>query len=173
MRQLIVERGYDAITLADVAADAGVGRTAVYNHFPDKESVLLAWAMDATERYLVSLRAELAATDDPLSQLQIFIRMQMTEFAAHHTRLAGIGTALTADGRLAMREHVAPMMQILEDIVQRAIDAGEIPQQDLATLVPMISAVTAVRFAVTAEGDALQAAIATVTGFVLHGIGAR
>jgi AcrR family transcriptional regulator len=172
MKQLIVQRGYDVITLADVAAEAGVGRTAVYNHFPDKESVLLAWAMDETERYLASLRVELDTSDDPLEQLKIFVRMQMTEFATHHTRLAGVGTALSADGRLAIRDHVAPMMQILRDIVQRSIDAGLIPQQDAAKAVPMISAVTAVRFAVTAEGDALAEAIATVTGFVLHGIGA-
>jgi AcrR family transcriptional regulator len=172
MGQLIVERGYDAITLADVAADAGVGRTAVYNHFADKESVLLAWAMDETNRYLRQLREELDTIDDPVSQLRTFIRMQMTEFATHHTRLAGIGTALSADGRRSMREHVAPMMRTLEGIVQRAIDVGEIPQQDLATAVPMISAVTTVGFAVTADGDALQAAIATVTEFVLHGIGA-
>jgi AcrR family transcriptional regulator len=172
MKQLIVQRGYDAITLADVAADAGVGRTAVYNHFPDKESVLLAWAMDETERYLVSLRAELAATDDPVDQLKTFVRMQMTEFSTHHTRLAGIGTALSAEGRLAIRDHVAPMMQILGDILQRAIDSGQVPQQNLATSVPMISAVTAVRFAVAADGDTLDGAIATVTEFVLHGIGA-
>lgn len=172
MKQLIVDRGYDAITLADVAADAGVGRTAVYNHFADKESVLLAWATDATDRYLVSLRDQLAAIDDPVSRLRTFIRMQMTEFAAHHTRLAGIGTALSADGRQAIREHVEPMMRILEGIVQSAMDAGAIPRQNLATAVPMISAVTAVRFAVAAEGDALQTAIDTVTEFVLHGIGA-
>ncbi len=172
LKQLIVDRGYDAITLADVAAEAGVGRTAVYNHFPDKESVLLAWAMDETERYLASLRAELETSDDPLEQLRIFIRMQMSEFATHHTRLAGVGTALSAEGRLAIRDHIAPMMQLLGDIVQRAIDAGRIPPQDAVKAVPMISVVTAVRFPVTAEGDALAEAIATVTEFVLHGLGA-
>jgi len=172
MQQLIVQRGYDAITLADVAADAGVGRTAVYNHFPDKESVLLAWAMDATDRYLVSLRAELAATDDPVEQLKIFVRMQMTEFSTHHTRLAGIGTALSAEGRLSIRDHVAPMMQILSDILKRAIDSGSIPEQNLATAVPMISAATAVRFPPAAGVDTLEDAIVAVTGFVLHGIGA-
>jgi AcrR family transcriptional regulator len=172
LRGLIVDRGYDAITLADVAAAAGVGRTAVYNHFADKESVLLAWVNDETDRYLVSLRAQLAIDDDPLGQLRTFIRMQITEFATHHTRLAGIGTALSADGRRAVREHVAPIIRILEDIVQRAIDSGIVPPQKIDTAVPMISALTAVPFAVVAKDDDLQAAIETVTEFVLHGIGA-
>jgi hypothetical protein len=98
--------------------------------------------------------------------------MQITEFATHHTRLAGIGTALSADGRRAVREHVAPIIRILEDIVQRAIDSGIIPPQKIDTAVPMISALTAVQFAVVAKDDDLQAAIETVTEFVLHGIGA-
>jgi AcrR family transcriptional regulator len=172
MHGLIVDRGYDAITLADVAAAAGVGRTAVYNHFADKESVLLAWVNDETDRYLVSLRAQLLTDDDPLGQLRTFIRMQITEFATHHTRLAGIGTALSADGRRAVRDHIAPIIRILEGIVQRAIDSGIIPPQKIDTAVPMISALTAVQFAVAAKDDDLHAAIEAVTEFVLHGIGA-
>jgi AcrR family transcriptional regulator len=172
MNGLIVDRGYDAINLADVDAAAGEVRTAVYNHFADKESVLLAWVNDETDRYLVSLRAQLLTDDDPLGQLRTFIRMQITEFATHHTRLAGIGTALSADGRRAVREHVAPIIRILEDIVQRAIDSGIIPPQKIDTAVPMISALTAVQFAVAAKDDDLHAAIEAVTEFVLHGIGA-
>ena len=37
---LMADRGFDAITLAEIAQRAGIGRTAVYNHFPDKESLL-------------------------------------------------------------------------------------------------------------------------------------
>ncbi len=172
MHGLIVDRGYDAITPADAPAAAGVGRTAVYNHFADKESVLLAWVNDETDRYLVSLRAQLATDDDPLGQLRTFIRMQTTEFATHHTRLAGIGTALSADGRRAVRDHIAPIIRILEGIVQRAIDSGIIPPQKIDTAVPMISAPTAAQFAVAAKDDDLHAAIEAVTEFVLHGIGA-
>lgn len=172
MQRLIVDRGYDAITLADVAADAGVGRTAVYNHFPDKESVLLAWAADETSRYVSSLRVALAAEDDPIAQLRVFLRMQMTELATHHTRLAGIGTALSAEGRRAIREHVEPMMTTLADIVQRAVDSGAVPPQDPSATVPLISAVTAVRVTVGLEGEELDEAIDAATAFVLHGVGA-
>lgn len=170
---LIVQRGYDAITLADIAAEAGVGRTAVYNHFPDKESVLLAWAHDETEQYLVRLKAALADPADPVDRLDTFLRMQMRELARHHTRLAAIGSALTTPGRLAMREHVEPMMAILRGILADAITAGSIPQQEIETAVPMISAVASARFTVGLQGDALESVIDSVIGFVRHGIGAR
>lgn len=171
IKLLIAERGYDAITLADVAAEAGVGRTAVYNHFPDKESVLLAWAADETDRYLAMLRAALADESDPVVKLTTFLRLQMMELASHHARLAGIGTALSAEGRLEIRKHVTPMLQILSDILSEAIEAGLVPQQDVSASVPMISAVSSARFTVGLDGEALESAIESVTGFVLHGIG--
>lgn len=171
MRGLIIDRGYDGITLADVALSAGVGRTAVYNHFPDKESVLLAWAADETEQYLSRLQTALAGEDDPIRQLAVFLRMQMTELASHHTRLAGIGTALSAAGRLKMREHVAPMLDTLRDILRRATDAGILPQQDLAMTVSMISAITSMRYIVGRSGAELDQLIDAAIAFVRRGVG--
>ncbi len=170
--QLIVEQGYDSVTLADVAAAAGVGRTAVYNHFPDKESVLLAMADDATERYLVRLRAAMADDGAPLAKLRTFLRMQMTELAGHHARMAGIGTALSAEGRARIREHIAPMMETLQSMLTDAIAAGDIPEQDVSTVSMMISSITAARFTVGLTGDALDHAISVCTDFVLRGVGA-
>lgn len=173
MLQLIAERGYDSVTLADIAAGAGVGRTAVYNHFPDKESVLLAMAQDQTADYLVRLRAEMEHDETPVARLRTFLRLQMTELAGHHMRMAGIGTALTAEGRTRMREHIQPMMEILGDILKDAIAAEEIPQQDVSSISMFISTLTASRFTVGLKGEELDRAIAAATAFVLRGIGVR
>lgn len=171
MLELIVAQGYDSVTLADIAAGAGVGRTAVYNHFPDKETLLLAMAHDQTEDYLVRLRAAMAADQTPLARLRTFIRMQMTELAGHHLRMAGIGTALSADGRSRIRAHIAPMMLALQEILDDAIAAGEIPPQDVATVSMLISSITASRFTVGLTGAALDDAITTSTLFVLRAVG--
>lgn len=172
MRELIAERGYDNISLADVAAGAGVGRTAVYNHFPDKESVLLAWAQDETEAYVKRLRAELDGEGDPIDRLRIFLCMQMRELARHHSRLAGIGTALSAEGRQQMRIHVAPMLDILAEMLADAVEAGVIVEQDVPTSVSMISAVTAGRFTLGLSDEDLEKTVQAATAFVLHGLGA-
>jgi AcrR family transcriptional regulator len=40
---LILERGYDAVTIRDVVQRAGVGRSTFYTHFADLEEVLVGW----------------------------------------------------------------------------------------------------------------------------------
>src|SRR5262245_10929922 len=40
---LILERGYDAVTIRDVVERAGVGRSTFYTHFGELEDVLIAW----------------------------------------------------------------------------------------------------------------------------------
>lgn len=40
---LIRERGYDAVTMADIAKAAGVARASVFNHFPAKLAFLGEW----------------------------------------------------------------------------------------------------------------------------------
>ncbi|WP_232668257.1 TetR/AcrR family transcriptional regulator [Pseudonocardia sp. TRM90224] len=46
---LFVERGYDAVTVAEVARHAGVSSVTVFNHFPRKEDLYLDRADDAVE----------------------------------------------------------------------------------------------------------------------------
>src|SRR5262245_12636405 len=40
---LILERGYDAVSVRDVVQRAGVGRSTFYTHFSDLEEVLVGW----------------------------------------------------------------------------------------------------------------------------------
>src|SRR5918998_4577369 len=71
---LMAERGFDSITLADIAQAAGVGRTAVYNHFPDKESLLVGFITHETEQYVATLEGSLDDVEDPVEQLRAYVR---------------------------------------------------------------------------------------------------
>nr|MDT0523307.1 helix-turn-helix domain-containing protein [Streptomyces sp. DSM 41633] len=68
---LMAEHSFDAITMAKLAAEAGIGRTAIYHHFPDKESVVIAFASHETTRYLDGLRDALSDVDDPVGRLGV------------------------------------------------------------------------------------------------------
>ena len=80
----MAERGFDAITLAEIAQVAGVGRTAVYNHFPDKESMLLGFITHETEQYAATLQRALDDIDDPVEQLSTYVRQQAQLKRVYH-----------------------------------------------------------------------------------------
>jgi AcrR family transcriptional regulator len=46
---LFLEHGFDAVTVAQVAREAGVSSVTVFNHFPRKEDLFLDRAVDAVE----------------------------------------------------------------------------------------------------------------------------
>ena len=50
--ELFVEFGYSDTALADIAADVGVGRTTLYEYFPDKEEILLALVEDTIPGFI-------------------------------------------------------------------------------------------------------------------------
>jgi len=53
--ELFVEHGYDAVSVAEIVARAGLGRRSFYNHFADKREVMFAAADDFQAAVLSAL----------------------------------------------------------------------------------------------------------------------
>lgn len=171
--QLLAEVGYDALTLAEVASRAGIGRTAMYNYFPDKEALLLGYTEQRTDNYLDNLNDELSSVTNPIDQLSTFVRLQMLEIAQQHLALSSMGNMLSDSGRQRMREHVAPLWEILDGILKRAMEQRYLPEGNLSVLLPLVFGTLTGRAVAGLTGDALEHAIDATTEFVLRGLGAR
>ena len=63
--QLLYSRGLPGLTMTDVAKNAGIGRTAVYNYFADMGELLVAYALDETERFLHELDEGITGVTNP------------------------------------------------------------------------------------------------------------
>jgi AcrR family transcriptional regulator len=54
--RLVAERGPAAVTMAQIAADAGIGRATLYKYFPSIDAVLAAWHRREVAGHLAALR---------------------------------------------------------------------------------------------------------------------
>lgn len=82
--KLLYSRGLPGLTMTDVAKNAGIGRTAVYNYFADMGELLVAYALDETERFIKELDEGLEGVDNPIDQLAVYIRLQIEDLARRH-----------------------------------------------------------------------------------------
>lgn len=161
---LMAEQSFDAITMAKLAAAAGIGRTAIYHYFADKEAVVVAFATHETSRYLDGLRAALADVDDPVVRLGIYIRHQLEAGQQFHM---GLGTqlygALSKDTMQEIREHVVAVEDVQREILADGVGSGQFVVEDEAATMSLIHACLAPRH--------LPAAV--IERFVLRALGAK
>src|SRR3954452_17643841 len=54
-RRLFAERGFDAVTVAEVAAAADVSEKTVFNHFPTKEDLAFAGREQAIAQFVTAI----------------------------------------------------------------------------------------------------------------------
>lgn len=165
--ELMRERGYDAITLADVAAAAGVSRTAIYNHVRDKETLLVDFASDQTARYVEALTRATDDTDDPVRQLEEFIRSQVRLRRVYLLAPGpSLTTLLSSDARAQMRQHAELVEDLLRGILSRGIRSGAFADQNIDVAVTLINACMSGRRQSETDTDA-------AVSFVLRAVGAR
>ncbi len=145
---LLKDRSFDAITMADIAARAEVGRSALYNHFKDKEDVVVAFAGEETDRYLVQLRQRLAGIESPTGRLEAYVRHHVETSEQFHIGLGPeLRAILSPASAMAMREHVIAVEQTLTQILADGAASGEFKIDDLRATVSLVHATLSARHA--------------------------
>src|ERR1700691_3121177 len=113
--QMFMERGFEAVKVAEIAEACGVSEKTVFNYFPTKESLIL----DRLEATIASLRAGLADTGTTPVQATLQILdgelSAMTSWMAAQHDPAQAATMIRRFGNLiqttpALRAHQSDMM---------------------------------------------------------------
>jgi AcrR family transcriptional regulator len=173
--QLSRDRGIDMISMTQVAAAADVTRTALYNYFPDKTALLLAFTERITAYFIESFELGLPRNADATTRLRAFIRLQLRGLLAHpHPNAAEVTAALGPEAYEALAAHVAPMQQILADILAHGMEAGEFRHADVeATARSILGGVGAERLPLMGDATTIRKSERNVTAFVLAAVAAR
>ena len=175
--EILYTRGLPGLTMTDVAKNAGIGRTAVYNYFADMGELLVAYALDETERFLNELRVGLDGIENPIDQLAVYVRLQINDLARRHLPPGpAMRSMLSPESYAKLGKHVHELQMVLAHILSAAIAENYIPKNDIRELAMLVHgslSSSAGRAEDAPEEETRERQILSTIRFIQMGLGAR
>ena len=125
-RELFAQDGYAATSLDAVAAKARVTKGAVYHHFEGKQQLFEAVFAREVERLAAVLPAVYASKQDPWEAFEASCRAFLAECLEPGLQRIMLLDALAAMGWDGVRRMEAPLLEMMEVAIMRAVKAGRI-----------------------------------------------
>ncbi len=123
VNRLLAEKGFDAMTVDEVAASVGIAKASLYKHFPSKEDLATA-AMARVMRRAQDFLNTLPANDPPHDKLKAVARWTMqVQLAGEMPSLPSQNSTLRAT-LMANRDYIDGLMEI-SDLLGGCIEAAQ------------------------------------------------
>lgn len=128
---LVIEKGFKAATMRDIARGAGLGDATIYNYFPTKEAIVYGYYEDKFNDVIEKLKKiEDFNTFTFEEQLQTFMETKLEVLLADR-EFIDLTFKMTFFALSHQYNRIRPIkdkfMQIVQDVFENAIEAGEIP----------------------------------------------
>ena len=143
VNRLLAEKGFDQMTVDEVAADVGIAKASLYKHFASKEELAGAAMVRVLDRALAQVE-RLAADQGlgPLERLQALTRWAMLQQLAGEMPSLPSQNSTLRSALMANKAYVDRVMDLSERLgawitnaqAEGAIDAGMPPELVLYTL---------------------------------------
>ncbi|MCD4548974.1 MULTISPECIES: TetR/AcrR family transcriptional regulator [unclassified Schaalia] len=172
LRELMAEQPFNMITMSMIANRAEVGRTAVYNHFADKEVLLLAFMEQTTADFSELLTQAIKDHDDPITQLIAYVRAHIEMTDKYHLA-AGLNLRqhVSRETSHRLHHHADLIASILRHILLEAMKTDRIPHQNPDFLVALIHSALAGHHLPSSPARR-ESSIQQIQLFILRGVGA-
>ncbi len=122
VNRLLADKGFDAMTVDEVAADVGIAKASLYRHFPSKDD-LAAAAMVFVMRRAQTYLASLPATAEPMQNLRAVVRWTMSlKLAGEMPSLPSQNSSLRAC-LIANKDYMDGLIQV-SDVLGGWIEAA-------------------------------------------------
>lgn len=149
--RLFSERGYDAVSVGEIAQAVGVKAPSLYNHFPGKQAIFDAIVESTAAQYeadtgKIDIHVQDAARDIPvfteITEDALFEKVrQIFEYSLHNETIRRFRRMMTIEqfrspelAALYSRRYVDRMIAYHAGIFRALIAAGEICAEDPGTL---------------------------------------
>lgn len=142
--ELLPERGYAALRMADVATRAGVSRQTVYNEFGNKAALVQAVVLRTTSEFLEGIRHRVEHSEDLLAGIR-----QAVVYTVEHARENRLVTAALGTKTLDTEagEDLLPLLTTKGEPILTA--ATELAAEQYREFEPALSAASATLLAET------------------------
>lgn len=137
---VITEKGFKAATMRQIARVGGVSDATIYNYFPSKEKILVAYFEEGQFDAINILKEiEDFHTYSLQEQLQTLIETRLEQFLPDREFIAiamerAFQTPISS--RSEMADGRAIFTACVKDMIDAAMEAGEIPEQPYQGLIP-------------------------------------
>ncbi len=140
--RLFATHGFDGVSVRDIAEECGISKATLYHYFADKDAMLRPLILSTTQAIFERVQAGINPADPALLQLRQFM-LETARFFQEY-RLAWIASstvfwndpeARRRKERLAWRDKYEGL---LRNIIQAAIDQGEIPPLNVMLAARMV-----------------------------------
>jgi TetR/AcrR family transcriptional regulator of autoinduction and epiphytic fitness len=179
VNRLLAEKGFDAMTVDEVAAAVGIAKASLYKHFPSKEDLAAAAMVRVMQRAQDFLRS-IDPTLTPLDKLKAVVRWTLqVQLAGQMPSLPSQNSSLRAV-LMASRGYIDGLMEV-SDQLGAWIEAGQADGSVNAALPPLAVLYTmyaracdpVVEFLKTAGQHSDEEIVELVLGTCFDGLRAR
>ncbi|MGA8514014.1 MAG: helix-turn-helix domain-containing protein [Burkholderiaceae bacterium] len=128
VNRLLADKGFDAMTVDEVAAEVGVAKASLYKHFPSKEDLAAAAMVRVMQRAQVFLKAMDSQLGEVDKLKQAALWMMQLKLAGEMPNLPSQNSSLRAK-LLAHRNYIDGLMEISDTLggwIEAAQKAGYI-----------------------------------------------
>ena len=127
---LASEHGVLAVTMSQIAEEAGIGRATLYKYFPDVEAILMAWHDRQVTGHLEQLEGLVDRPGSAATRLEAVLEaFALISRHAHGGHHGELGAFLHRDEQLAPSQQ--RLTTLLSDLIAAAAQAGDL-RDDMA-----------------------------------------
>jgi len=140
--RIFARKGYEGASMRDIAEACGISKSLLYHHFTSKEEIYSRVAVGATKELYQFVVEHVPPDATPTEKIRAFMMATAEYFRRHRWAWIASTTAFWNDPdrhrqkeRMTRRDRYE---KYLRELIQEAIDAGEIRDVDVAMTGRMI-----------------------------------